>query len=148
MLRRLRFAASVLFAVVCMSLIALWVRSYYYLDDLSEPISRARGIQLTSVEGQVRVSINKLNPAVAIRWSDWDLFSVESKSGYAQSEVESTKWGFVFAAMDYWAIWAPHWFLVLISASAACLPWIPRRFSLRTMLLATTLAAVVLGLVG
>jgi hypothetical protein len=41
---------------------------------------------------------------------------------------------------------APYWTLAALSAGLATVPWIPRRFSLRMLLLATTLVAVVLGL--
>ena len=43
----------------------------------------------------------------------------------------------------------PDWFLVLISLVSAAAPWLrwSCRFSLRTLLIATTLVAVVLGLV-
>ena len=40
----------------------------------------------------------------------------------------------------------PHWFGVLLFAALAVVPWI-RRFSLRTLLIATTLVAVALGLI-
>jgi hypothetical protein len=43
----------------------------------------------------------------------------------------------------------PHWFVVVLIASIAPIPWIPwsRRFSLRTLLTATALVAVVMGIV-
>jgi hypothetical protein len=43
----------------------------------------------------------------------------------------------------------PYWFLVLMSAAFAVIPWIgwKRRFSLRTLLIATTLVAVALGMI-
>jgi len=44
----------------------------------------------------------------------------------------------------------PHWFLIALSATFAAVPWIRQlklRFSLRTLLVATTLIAVVLGLI-
>jgi asparagine N-glycosylation enzyme membrane subunit Stt3 len=44
----------------------------------------------------------------------------------------------------------PFWFLAFVSATTAVLPWLPWikwRFTLRTMLIATTLVAVVLGLI-
>jgi len=40
----------------------------------------------------------------------------------------------------------PLWSLVLITAAASTLPWMRRRFSLRTLLIATTLIAITLGL--
>src|SRR4051812_25759238 len=41
----------------------------------------------------------------------------------------------------------PHWFCVIAFTSIAATPWIRWRFSLRTLLIATTLVAVMLGLV-
>ena len=48
---------------------------------------------------------------------------------------------------DINAVTAPDWFLVVISASLATAPWIRRRFSLRTLLIATTLVAIGLGFI-
>ncbi len=44
------------------------------------------------------------------------------------------------------AVRVPCWFAVLMSATLTAVPWIRWRFSLRTLLVATTLVAVVLGL--
>ena len=41
----------------------------------------------------------------------------------------------------------PYWFAAFILGMIAELPWLHWRFSLRTLLIATTLAAVVLGLI-
>jgi hypothetical protein len=43
----------------------------------------------------------------------------------------------------------PHWFFTLFAAATAAVPWLVRpalRFRLRTLLIATTLIAAVLGL--
>jgi hypothetical protein len=47
------------------------------------------------------------------------------------------------------ALLAPHWFAALVFAALAAIPWISRswRFSLRTLLIATTLVAVGLGVI-
>jgi hypothetical protein len=41
----------------------------------------------------------------------------------------------------------PMWSMTAASALLAFMPWLPQRFSLRTLLIATTLVAVVLGLI-
>ena len=41
----------------------------------------------------------------------------------------------------------PYWVIVFSAAACASMPWLPWRFSLRTLLIATTLVAVVLGLI-
>jgi hypothetical protein len=43
------------------------------------------------------------------------------------------------------SIMFPHWFAAVLTAMLAGVPWIRRRFSLRTLLIATTLVAVGLG---
>jgi hypothetical protein len=44
-------------------------------------------------------------------------------------------------------ITVPYWLLVLMSATPAIAPWVHWRFTLRTLLIAMTLVAVVLGLI-
>jgi hypothetical protein len=43
----------------------------------------------------------------------------------------------------------PYWFLILLTATATAAPWIhwSKQFSLRTLLIATTLLAVGLGVI-
>ncbi len=63
------------------------------------------------------------------------------------------RWG--FGAANEWGhclYVIPHWFLVLLSAAFAYVPWLPwqkirLRFSLRTMLIVTAVVCVLLGLV-
>ncbi len=46
-----------------------------------------------------------------------------------------------------WTLRVPYWFTIALLATCGCAPWIPYRFSLRTLLIATTLLALTLGLV-
>ena len=125
-------------------LIALWVRSYYILDEFSEPISRARSFGLTSIEGQFSCSLEKV--IVPIQSIDWGLESHDSTSGYAQAQFdEASNWMFAGDQIDYWTIRLPHWFLVLTCIVITAIPWLRWHFSLRTLLIATTLVAVVVG---
>jgi hypothetical protein len=41
----------------------------------------------------------------------------------------------------------PYWFVIAMSAALATVPWLRWRFTLRTLLIATTLVAVMLGLI-
>ena len=43
--------------------------------------------------------------------------------------------------------YVPYWPVVLVCSALAGVPWLPARFSLRTLLVATTLVAVVLGMI-
>ncbi|HEY4234442.1 MAG TPA: hypothetical protein VGM76_13500 [Lacipirellulaceae bacterium] len=55
--------------------------------------------------------------------------------------------GFSFRSMKFsdLEIDIPYWFLVALSAVLGFAPWLPRRFSLRTLLILATATAVVLG---
>jgi hypothetical protein len=57
-------------------------------------------------------------------------------------------WGFGF--VNDWGRYVcvvPDWFSVLVTATLVAAPWLRWRFSLRTLLIATTLVTVVLGLI-
>ncbi len=45
--RKLRIVSSVVCAIACVLLIALWVRSYWRSDDLHGPILWTTGLSLT-----------------------------------------------------------------------------------------------------
>jgi hypothetical protein len=50
-----------------------------------------------------------------------------------------------FSTRATWRV--PIWCVVISAATLAAVPWLPNRFSLRTLLIATSLVALVLGLV-
>ena len=54
-------------------------------------------------------------------------------------------------ALHFWPTFArlyiAHWLLTLVAGTLAVLPWCPARFSLRGLLLATTVIAAIAGLI-
>ena len=48
---------------------------------------------------------------------------------------------------DLWYVQTPYWFLVALGVILAAASWVRWRFTLRTLLIVTTLVAVVLGLI-
>jgi hypothetical protein len=52
-----------------------------------------------------------------------------------------------YGGINHALIAAPYWFLLILPATVAFLPWIRWRFTLPTLLIATTLVALVLGLI-
>ena len=143
-LRRLRIAASVFFALVTVSLCVLWVRSYWWVDDISFPITQTRGGWLASNSGQVSFALTtRISPVP--QTAEWE--SYESQWGRGRLEREDDAYAFVFGKWNSWTIWGPHWMAIFIVLAFGTVPWIRfRRFSLRTILTVMTLVAVVLGL--
>ena len=147
--RKLRIAWSATWGVVAMLLCVMWVRSYWRNDMLS--ISR--------------------EATVISLWGDMSLCSQEPKGrlmpwSIVSERIEGTAWehekhvtesllrsgamfrkGFYISHNGRSAVAIPHWLLAIAAAAITPLPWVPFRFSLRTLLIATTLVAVGMGLI-
>lgn len=146
--RGLRIVVSAVFGVLCVLLIVLWVRSYWWRDEFSI-LRNSSLIAVQSHPGRLVAATFLDDPEFSKdyysrlfhtkrfpRPSDWTLQSLVPGFNvrYASKEIE---------------IVLPYWFLVFATATLAGGPWLKlsRRFSLRTLLIATTLVAVLLGLV-
>jgi hypothetical protein len=68
-------------------------------------------------------------------------FIPNGETGWDPRGMSGRSW-----AANCTGVMVPHWFGVLIFVNLASLPWLRWRFSLRTLLIATTLVAVALGL--
>jgi hypothetical protein len=137
-IRRLRIAWMAFFGVLCVLLVVLWVRSYWQLDWLRV---KQRAKSVASLEGRLRFNdVFNINPArpqrvggLMINYFDGDSISVWSAPRGAVVPVG------VGSSIPYWP-------LVLVTFTLAAVPCLPRRFSLRTLLITTMLVAVLLGL--
>lgn len=140
LIRRLRIAASVFFALLTAAICVLWVRSYWWSDTIHFSAGHSSGGLSESHTGDI-VVVHSDVP------DDWLWIS---EPVYPMlSEPPWDTWEFtVDDGMT--TIRFPHWFPALAFGILAASLWIPlryfARFSLRTLLIATTLVAVVLGL--
>jgi hypothetical protein len=142
--RKLRIAWSVACGIACVLLVVLWVRSYWWVDSIETRKTPTFWV-VASSRGALGVGYNPLVYPVADR--DWK-FESYSPDYNEQMPVHSFLGFYIHHLQGEAAIVVPHWSLVLFTAVIAPLPWIrwSTQFSLRTLLIATTLVAVVLGL--
>jgi hypothetical protein len=80
-------------------------------------------------------------------------FFIESlpTEGRFKGEFDKYVLGFYFGRKPGLELGVPFWFIVLISLAITAAPWLRHlswRFSLRTLLIATTLIALVLGILA
>ena len=138
--RKLRIAWSVGCGVLCLLLIALWVRSYWWADDLMLPLPNQQHFVIHSMQGS----------------TSWYITSGINFHGFWTSEsVELLTHGlsqpFSIVSFDIQIlrrpVLLPHWLLISLFGTLAALPWLRWRFSLRTLLIGMTLVAVALGLI-
>jgi hypothetical protein len=125
-------------------LIVLWVRSYWRHDTIQYYPPQAHLVYLASDAGTLAFGqgqfVRNLSPAES-RWN------FESVPIYAYRNRIAAKIFRGFQRDGYGHCAIPHWFPVSLVLLCAPVPWLPSRFSLRTLLIATTLVAVILGLV-
>jgi hypothetical protein len=139
--RKLRIVFSATWLAACVLLIVFWLRSYWWEDLLHfEPntptvyavrSSKGHLFLLRSYDGRRaagRVLVMRELPSSNLKPLVW------------HSEITKAR------TRDVMLL--PFWMPVLLATIFAVLPWIhwAKRFSLRTLFIATTLVAVVLGL--
>ena len=137
MKRRLRIAVSVFFAVFAVFFAALWVRSYLRGDSLQYGYRSNSAVSVSSIRGVVSWT--------AIQWPapyGWQFRSAPLKHPYTRRP--QFEW---LSNPQIGHLRTPHWLFVISCAALGASPWLAWRFSVRTLLFATTLVAVVLGLV-
>jgi hypothetical protein len=161
MFRYLRIAVSVLSLIACVLLIVLWVRSYWWFEVVYYRPAASTMFQVVSSRGVVRFTdcsehsgwyagaprLPIVLPSVAIGWSHDSRWY----AGYTNEIANDSPFKKVFRGFDRpnrfgWQV--PFWFFVLFAAVLGISPWSRRwnsRFSLRTLLIAVTLVAVLLG---
>jgi hypothetical protein len=124
--RKLRIAWSVGWGLLAVLLIALWVRSIYFVDGIKYH-SSGMLTAVATMKGAIGLS-RKPSPILD---TDWSYLT-------APAPKQLPKGGVLFI---------PLWLVTTTVGGLSIVPWVPYRFSLRTLLIGTTLVAVVLGLV-
>ena len=141
--RKLRIAFSVTCLIACVLLIVLWVRSFHEIDWVAGPLPGSSGFCVMSRIGGLGFVL-LLQPDQADR-----VWVMKTEPIFELKLPYRTALGFVeyLATPTAYRVRVPYWFPFLLSAAAAGVPWLRWRFSLRTMLIATTLVAAALGLI-
>jgi hypothetical protein len=143
--RILRILWTVFCGIACVLLVVLWVRSYRINHVAVVPVGKSKmGVQYAI--GRL-VFVRAANAkSFQQRITDPQTFdrilrTDENSFGLAIHRNPNT---------GLYSIQMPCWWFVALISMVAVVPWIPSicpRFSLRTLLIATTLVAVVLGLI-
>jgi hypothetical protein len=136
------------------------VRSYWWDDVLKVRMpDPQRQFMICSMQGGTRLYTTSVSPRA--KWSH-RYWRISTNSVAAELEGLDVPWLYRFGLdrlytfelfsrhfnPDHSRIVAlPHWMLVVTFTAFGVAPWIRWQFSLRTMLIATTLVAVGLGLI-
>jgi hypothetical protein len=142
--RRTRIATSVFFGVLSLILLMMWVRSYWYFDQVRHSVNGATYAGIDSMVGRIRVSSQTLGNHLP---SFTGHSSIDLRD-LPQRQPKSPTFSWIVTHSGRTMITFPHWLPLVVTAGIATICWLPidRRCNLRTLFLATTLVAVLLGL--
>ena len=146
--RKLRIAWSVGCGIAAVLLVVLSVRSSYSKADIIILHVLSTQVRIDSRIGFFAIQISK--PTLSPKWQvvDFDEYWHSSKVGFPNyTALSSRVWGHFEFSRAYGGGCVPYWFPTLAFAALAVVPWLHWRFGLRSLLIATTLIAVVLGVV-
>jgi hypothetical protein len=138
--KTLRIAVTAPCLTACLLLVVLWVQGYWRTQSIKlrkPPL----GCSVWSGRGAIAVSFSN-----HIRVNESDRFVYET---YPIGRDRTTLLGFDYqpGSSISWTIFIPNWFTIGLIGVLGAISWIPWRFSLRTLLVVTTLVAVGLGVV-
>jgi len=144
----------VFWGVAALLLIVLWVRSYFYSDTLAKGwgSTTQQGLAISSENGALLFNyVDVRGSTVTLtRWKV-TILPITNRDLLRIGSMDDGRAGFLFLRLsDGYLLSVPYWFLVELTLVVGPLPWLrwSNRFSLRTLLIATTLVAVVLGLIA
>jgi hypothetical protein len=135
--RKLRIAWSATCGILCLLLVALWVRSCWRHDVIFRTNANSQVIGAASVSGTLFLQRADVDPGIFSQ--GWHYKQMPGKLYF-----EGFTWK---SSPAYFLIGVPIWFAIVLGLAGSTLPWLPWRFSLRTLLIAMTLVAVLLGIV-
>lgn len=141
--RKLRIGFAATCVLTCVLLVVSWVRSDTWGEAYAWDV------------GQVYCSASYLRGVIVLHAIDarhrGDLTTGYSWGPAPRQRLDKTFptyfYGFYFRkAPEGLSLVVPMWFLIVVGFGCAVAPWFAWRFSIRTLLMATTVIAVVLGI--
>jgi hypothetical protein len=155
LLRYVRIAMTATCLTACVLLVALWVRSYWWMDTFYYPLTAPKAFLIQSWDGEiwcgratfVRASFN----------SDWAIKGTLINRSISSPDLRPFTSGEFRGYLGmgyvnynvYQGVGGSHLGFVIASAIGTIMPWLrwSVRYSLRTLLIVTTLVAVGMGAV-
>jgi hypothetical protein len=145
---RLRVVTSGFFAVLTLLLCVLWVRSYRCYDYAMGHLTATADYHVYSSMGVIAFT------TLAAEFPEANFEGSMKLGSTLQSKLTPGRGGPPGRLGFRWmqgpgkSAQVPYWSIILLSALASGAPWIRSRFSLRMLLVAMTLVAILLGLLA
>jgi hypothetical protein len=137
----LRIAWSMAWGLMAVLLCVLWARSYLWYESVtSDKNPMNRRIVLASNSGVLETATYPANPGGSV-WRYKRLRATRAEEKFHWQSMQTADGGKTIY------LYVPHWLVLFAAIGMGTAPWFCSRFSLRTLLIATTLVAVGLGVI-
>jgi hypothetical protein len=152
MFRKLRIAFSVVCGIVCLLSIVFWARSYWVSDTFKYfsfsvghlfGIHSSYGVVGLGYSAEARFRLPGRSPTWRFHSQRIPNPSLTEREQVLVRKAASKQFRWTNRLPSSFGVRAPYWLMALLTMTIGVAPWL--RFSLRTLLIATTLVALVLG---
>ena len=153
MFRHWRIQVSIIILAMLIATVAMWWRSFTWLDNFTLHYSNEGILAAFSCRGYIEIDKIGVIDTPQQWFTHWSSESMEDFIGLHEPRraFETNILGFSGSTnIIGWDLTVPYWFPAVSMAVLIGLPWCWRRFnfSLRTFFIAFTVLAVVLGFIG
>ena len=136
--------STVFFAVLCVGSIVLWVRSYSHADGGMVSVLPGQHVAFHGGCGRMCVWFEH---SAGPKWFAWHSRPIQERiSPLAENRIP------IFDLKPFWPkmtrLYVAHWFLMVVTATVALIPWCPRQVSLRGLMIAMTALSMLLALIA
>jgi hypothetical protein len=147
-LRYARIGWTSFWVLICVLLLVLWIRSYWRFDGCTYGFVDKRGFIVETQYGELVVEYLDV-PVIGDTW--YGSHPPDRRRSLTGDTSTLTFAGFHFPSNNAndanWFVVLPFYFLSFLSGALAAIPWIPPRLTARQILIAMTVAAMILGLI-
>jgi hypothetical protein len=139
--RNFRIAWSAAWGAMAVLLLIFWVRSYWQCEQLLIQIKTTTCLDVGDIPGQLHIRYSDCTLVPTCCWR----YNATETDAFWKYIGQAPPWNEFRVIED--GFYVPFWFPLGSSVLFAMLPSLRWRYSLRTLLIATTLVAVGLGLI-
>lgn len=138
---RIGFSASC--AIVCLLMIAAWVRSYTWADGFFLRLVPSGHIQVHAGDGRMCIWLER---QPIDRWFSSHSRLITEKLP-APDDENRIPWLDIYAFPNLIRIYTAHWLFTVVAGTLAIIPWCPRKLTLRGLFVVMTVIAMVVGVI-
>jgi hypothetical protein len=150
--RKLRIAYSAICTTICLLLMVLWVRSYWWITNIQMPPVASRTLQCALYPGRMFVRSYPLRTQSDRAHWITDFSNIHRSQPRYIQKLDASTFPRLGLKFNDWRpgstyVCFPYWFAIVVVGAISVVPWLRWRFSLRTLLVGMTVVAAILGAV-